>query len=90
MKLIKNIEEHHKEFKKNRKILSIIIDSVLLCGRPDLSLREHVEAANPGVFRSLLEFAASLDEDMLQRAVKMHSKPYMMRYYLVVCGYINV
>ena len=73
----KNIEEHNKEVKKNRKILNIILDTVLLCGRLDLSLRGHDESdesANPGVFRSLLEFAASLDEDMLQRAIKMHSK----------------
>ena len=77
MKPIKNIEEHNKEVTKKRKILSIIIDTVLLCGRLDLSLSGHDESdesANPGVFKSLLEFDASLDEEMLQRAIKMYSK----------------
>ena len=76
MKLIKNIEENNKEVKKNRKVLSIILDAILLCGSRELSLRGHDESdesVNPGVFRSLLEFASSMDEDMQQRAIKMHS-----------------
>ena len=72
----KHIEEHNKEVKKNRKVLSIILDIILLCGHQDLSLRGHDESndsVNPGVFRSLLDFASTLDEDMQQRAIKMHS-----------------
>ena len=77
MKLIKEfIEEHNEEVKKNRKVLNIILDAILLCGRLELSLRGHDESnesANPGVFRSLLEFASTMDEDMQKRAIKMHS-----------------
>ena len=54
----KSIEEHNKEVKKNRKVLNIILDAILLCGRLELSLRgrdESNEPSNPGVFKSLLE-----------------------------------
>ena len=72
----KSIEEHNKEVKKNRKVLNIILDAILLCGLLELPLRGHDESnesANPGVFRGLLEFASTMDEDMQNRAIKMHS-----------------
>ena len=45
-----------------------------LCGCLDLTLRGHDESANPGVFKSLLEFATSLNKDMIQRATKMNCR----------------
>ena len=77
MKLIKEfIEEHNEEVKKNRKVLNIVLDAIILCGRLKLSLRgydESNEKIHPEVFRSLLEFASTMDEDMQKRAIKMHS-----------------
>ena len=72
----KSIEEHNKEVKKNRKVLNIVLDAIILCGRLKLSLRgydESNEKIHPEVFRSLLEFASTMDEDMQKRAIKMHS-----------------
>ena len=42
----------------------------------ELSLRgrdESNEPANPGVFKSLLEFVLTMYEDMQKRAINMHS-----------------
>lgn len=55
------IRKHNEEVDKNRHILSKIIES---CGAFELALRGHDESEsseNPGVFRGLVDFVASLD-----------------------------
>jgi hypothetical protein len=59
-----SINKHNEEVRRNRDILSKIIDCVKSCGKFELPLRGHDESsdsANPGVFRGLLEFAGKLD-----------------------------
>ncbi|XP_073323342.1 zinc finger MYM-type protein 1-like [Pagrus major] len=58
------IRKHNEEVDKNRHILSKIIDCVKFCGAFELALRGHDESEgseNPGVFRGLVDFVASLD-----------------------------
>lgn len=58
------IRQHNEEVDKNRHILSKIIDCIKFCGAFELALRGHDESAdsvNPGVFRGLVNFVASLD-----------------------------
>lgn len=50
--------------KKNRYILSKIIDCIKFCGEFELSLRGHDESdtsINPGIFKGLVNFTATLD-----------------------------
>ena len=61
------INHHNEEVRKNRKVLSILIDSVLFCGQQEIALRAHNEtesSLNPGGFRSLLRYASKLDVDL--------------------------
>ena len=61
------IEQHNARVTKNRKILSIIVDSIFLCGFHEKSLRGHDESFdsyNPGLFRGLLKWACKLDKDV--------------------------
>jgi hypothetical protein len=61
------ISKHNEEVRRNRDILSKIIDCIKFCGKYELPLRGHDESsdsANPGVFRGLLEFAGKLDENL--------------------------
>ncbi|RXN12340.1 zinc finger MYM-type 1-like protein [Labeo rohita] len=58
------IRRHNEEVTKNRHILSRIIDYVKFCGAFELALRGHDESEgsdNPGIFRGLVDFVASLD-----------------------------
>lgn len=58
------IRKHNAEVDKNRRILSKIIDCVKFCGAFELALRGHDEtdsSDNPGIFRGLVDFVASLD-----------------------------
>ncbi|KAM3842976.1 zinc finger MYM-type protein 1-like [Diretmus argenteus] len=58
------IRRHNEEVTKNRHILSRIIDFVKFCGAFELALRGHDESEssdNPGIFRGLVNFVASLD-----------------------------
>ena len=62
-----SINKHNIKVQKNRKVLSVIIDSVLFCGLQEISLRgsnEKKESLNPGCFRSLLSFAGTLNKDV--------------------------
>ena len=62
-----SIDKHNIKVQKNRKVLSVIIDSVLFCGLQEISLRgsnEKKESLNPGCFRSLLSFAGTLNKDV--------------------------
>lgn len=55
------IRNHNEEFDKNR---DQIIDCVKFCGAFELDLHGHDESEssqNPGVFRGLVDFVASLD-----------------------------
>ncbi|KAL1279200.1 hypothetical protein QQF64_025873 [Cirrhinus molitorella] len=58
------IRRHNEEVRKNRHILSRIIDCVKFCGAFELALRGHDESQssdNPGIFRGLVDFVAALD-----------------------------
>ena len=58
------IRKHNEEVDKNRHILSKIIDCVKFCGAFELALHGHDESEgseNPGIFRGLVDFVASLD-----------------------------
>ncbi|XP_077293770.1 zinc finger MYM-type protein 1-like [Arctopsyche grandis] len=62
------INEHNEEVKMNREILSKLIDCIVFCGKFELPLRGHDEtddAANPGVFRGLLEYFGKLDDNLI-------------------------
>ncbi|XP_038157042.1 zinc finger MYM-type protein 1-like [Cyprinodon tularosa] len=58
------IRKHNEEVDKNRHILSKIIDCVKFYSAFELALHGHDESEsseNPGVFRGLVDFVASLD-----------------------------
>ncbi|KAM4628575.1 zinc finger MYM-type protein 1-like [Polymixia lowei] len=58
------IRKYNEEIDKNRHILTKIIDCVKFCGAFELALRGHDESEsseNPGIFRGLVDFVASLD-----------------------------
>ncbi|XP_063747657.1 zinc finger MYM-type protein 1-like [Eleginops maclovinus] len=58
------IRKHNEEVRKNRHILSRIIDCVKFCGAFELALRGHDESENsenPGIFHGLVDVVASLD-----------------------------
>ncbi|PNF31520.1 hypothetical protein B7P43_G00803 [Cryptotermes secundus] len=62
-----SINEHNIKVKKNREILSKIIDCIFFCGNFETPLRGHDEkdvSINPGVFRRLVNFASKLDSDL--------------------------
>lgn len=60
----RNIERHNDVVRKNRYVLSKIIDCVKFCGEFELALRGHDETTsspNPGIFRGLINFTSALD-----------------------------
>jgi hypothetical protein len=62
-----SISKHNEEVRRNRDILSTIIDFIKFCGKFELPLRGHDESlysANPAVFRGLLKFAGKLDKNL--------------------------
>lgn len=62
-----NIAKQNDEVRKNREIISKIIDCIKFCGNFELPLRGHDESsdsANPGVFRGLLDFAGKLNGEL--------------------------
>ena len=64
---IYNNDMYNTKVKKNRKVLSIIIDKIVFCGLQEIALRgtnEKKDSLNPGDFRSLLNFASNLDKDI--------------------------
>ena len=61
------INVHNEKVRRNRKILSILIDSVFYCGFQEIGLRGHDESEtsiNPGGFRPLLRYACKLDKGL--------------------------
>uniref|UniRef100_A0A8D9A6D5 Zinc finger MYM-type protein 1 n=1 Tax=Cacopsylla melanoneura TaxID=428564 RepID=A0A8D9A6D5_9HEMI len=61
----RDIEQKNAEITKNRYILSKIIDCVKFCGEYELALRGHnesEESENPGIFKGLINFTATLDK----------------------------
>lgn len=62
-----SITEHNIDVKKNREILSKIIDCIFFCGNFETYLCGHDEnddPENPGLFRGLINFASKLDPDL--------------------------
>ena len=54
-----SVAKHNEQVKKNRDVLSKIINCVKFCGKFELPLRGHDESTsskNPGVFRGLVDF----------------------------------
>ena len=61
-----SVNEHNTKVKKNREMLSKIIDCITFGGNFETPLRGHDEkdgSVNPGVFRELINFASKLDPD---------------------------
>ena len=55
-------DKHNEEVKKNRKMLSMLIDSVLFCGFQQIALRRYNEkedSLNPG---GLLNYASKIKQ----------------------------
>ena len=62
-----NIARRNEMVRKNRDVLSKIVDCVKFCGRHELPLRGNIEkenSDNPGVFLGLIEFASNLDTSL--------------------------
>ncbi len=67
------MRKHNEEVDENRYILSNIIDCVKFCGAFELALRGHDKtdsSDNPGIFRGLVDFVASLD-NVLEEHLKI-------------------
>ena len=64
-----SVKHHNEKVKSNRYILSRIIECIKFCGAFELALRGHDEkedSINPGIFKGLVDFTASLDSAMQQ------------------------
>lgn len=62
-----SVAKHNEQVRKNRGVLSKIINCVKFCGKFELPLRGHDETTsskNPGVFRGLVDFACELDSSL--------------------------
>ena len=60
----RNIQQQNENVKKNRYVLSKIIDCIKFCGAFELALRGHEEtddSLNPGIFKGLINFSSELD-----------------------------
>jgi hypothetical protein len=70
----RNIEQHNEQVRKNRYVLSQIINCIKFCGVFELALRGHDEtdvSLNPGIFRGLINLTAELDaalKDHIEKA----------------------
>ena len=61
------IARHNETVKKNREVLSTILECIKFCGKHELPLRGHDESASslkPGVFRSLVDFVSQFDSSL--------------------------
>ena len=82
-----SIARHNEAGRKNRKVLSKIIDCIKFCGEFELLLRGHderVDSTNPGVFRGLLDLTSNLDSSFKSHfetatLLKVHQKQYKMK-----------
>lgn len=62
-----SVAKHNEQVRKNRAVLSKLVDCVKFCGKFELPLRGHDEGTsskNPGVFRGIVEFACELDSSL--------------------------
>lgn len=62
-----SVAKHNEQVRKNRDVLSKIINCVKFCEKFELLLRGHDEtmsSKNPGVFRGLVDFACGLDSSL--------------------------
>ena len=58
------IERHNNDVRKNREVLSRIIDCIKFCGINELALRGHNENAdsdNQGIFLNLIKYTGEID-----------------------------
>ena len=63
----RSISAHNDIVRKNRDVLSKILNCVKFCGKFELPLRGHSEteeSENPGVFLGLIDFACQLDTSL--------------------------
>nr|CAH7765390.1 unnamed protein product [Callosobruchus chinensis] len=76
----RSIQQQNEQVRKNRYVLSKIINCIKFCGAFELALRGHDESkdsSNPGIFRSLINFSSELDT-----ALKDHfEKPVVSKVY---------
>lgn len=87
-----NVRRHNDEVRKNRRILSRLIDSVKCCGAFELALRlrrkdESEGPSSPGM-HGLVNIAASLDDlfdEHLRMAAAFKDKPKTMQNELLEC-----
>nr|CAH7751058.1 unnamed protein product [Callosobruchus chinensis] len=60
----RSIQQQNEQVRKNRYVLSKIINCIKFCGAFELALRGHDESkdsSNPGIFRGLINFSSELD-----------------------------
>lgn len=88
------------EIEKNRKILSSIIDTIILTGRQDIALRGHRDSGsillntheNDGNFRSLLRFRIAAGDDILRKHLETSAftwaSPRIQNELIEICGNI--
>ncbi|XP_067249008.1 zinc finger MYM-type protein 1-like isoform X2 [Chanodichthys erythropterus] len=82
------IRRHNEEVIKNRHILSRIIDCVKFCGAFELALHGHDEresSDDPGIFRGLVDFVASLDGVLKEHLEKFKGTSKIMQDELLEC-----
>ncbi|XP_068431873.1 zinc finger MYM-type protein 1-like [Clinocottus analis] len=83
------VKKHNEQVDRNRHVLSKIIDCLKFCGAFELAVRHETDSSdNDGVFRGLLDFAASLDgalEEHLETASGFHGTSEAVRDELLDC-----
>lgn len=87
------------EIELNRKILSSIIQTIIFCGRQDISLRGHRDSGviscdmphkNDGNFRSLLRFRMDSGDEILKQHIEktknVWTSPLIQNDLIKICG----
>lgn len=87
------------EIKMNRKILSSVIETIIVCGRQEISLRGHRDSGvillntpheNDGNFRSLLRYRMNGGDEMLIEHLKKTKtrriSPQIQNELIEICG----
>lgn len=91
------------EIEQNRRILSSIVETIILIGRQEIAYRGHRDSgpisleppiANDGNFRSLLRFRMSAGDDALKKHLqapslnKLYTSPQIQNELIEICGSI--
>lgn len=67
----KNVQQYNDNVKKNRYVLSKIVNCIKFCGAFELALQEQNETENPDdVFRGIVNFSAELDSTLSEHLHK--------------------